>query len=161
MRNKINLEEIFSENLMQNKSDENQMKRITEKINLLIEIRKNNTNSLIKKFEFEEISKDEKKENKNNISFSNNIKPKLFLEEIIKKNFFVFSFCYGSYLYFTKFSRFLLDVEHIVNYRKIFTFTFCFLPLGISLYFSKMDFDLKQLEIKIKGNDKEGVNYKE
>jgi hypothetical protein len=151
MRQKINLQEIFSENLIQNKSDENQIKRINDKINLLLEIRKNKTNSNMKKFE--DITKIEKIENKNNFIFSfglSNLNIKLFYEEIVKKNFFVFSLCYGSYL-FSKFSRFVISVDHINNYRKLFTFSFCFLPFGIILYFSKMDFDLKQIEYKLKG----------
>ena len=153
MKQKIDLQEIFLENLIKNKSDEKQIKRINDKINLLIEIRKNNTNINLKKIE--EIPKDKKIESKNNFNFSHGfsiLKPKLFYEEIIKKNFIVFSMCYGSYLYFSKYSKFVISVDHIKDYRKLFIFTFCFLPLWISLYFSKLDFEIKQVENKLKGN---------
>jgi len=88
-------------------------------------------NKIIKKIEDNRITK---------IDFEE--KNKFFKEEFYK-NIAVIALSITSYVYFTKLSNYLSRVNSLKIFRPLFIFNFCILPIGITLYYSHLDYNDK------------------
>lgn len=130
--------------------DEEQLKRIRKKMNLLIDS---------KKLDFLFIAENNKKaDNMSTIKFKNiqnSTVKELYYKEVILKNTAFALISIGAYLYFNKYTGFLNTVNSIYYYKKLFLITFCVVPFFLNYNFSKMNYEYKLLELKL-GKDVDG-----
>lgn len=86
----------------------------------------------------------------NKYEFDNLITPiderRKFIMSEINKNLYAFLFSLSSLIYFTKISNYLFKINSIVIFKPIFLLTFCGAPLAITLYDSKINWELFKLE---------------
>lgn len=86
----------------------------------------------------------------NKYEFDNLITPiderRKFIMSEINKNLYAFLFSLSSLIYFTKISNYLFKINSIVIFKPIFLLTFCCAPLAITLYDSKINWELFKLE---------------
>jgi hypothetical protein len=132
-------------------TDDNQLTRIKNKMDIIIASKK------IKIFESytdiykkkQKILNDEKEQLKNsNKQIINEKERNEFILQEFKRNTGIGIIGLFTYMYFDKFSNFLRNTNSIKNYRQLFIFNFCFMPLIIGVYFSKLNYDNKCYEIK-------------
>ena len=135
--------------------DEEQLKRIRKKMDLLINSKKLNFLSMD-----ENINKGNEISNIKLKNISNSIKNEIYYREVVMKNAVLVFISVGAYLYFDKFTNFLNKANSIYYYKKAFLFTFCFVPIFLNYSFSKMNYEYKLLEIRLGKdvNSKSGSN---
>lgn len=127
--------------------DEEQLKRIRKKMDLLIDS---------KKLNFLFISENKNKQEEiSNIKLKNipdKILNEIYYKEVIMKNAALALISLGAYFYFDKYTNFLNKVNSIYYYKKLFLATFCFVPIMLSYNFSKMNYEYKIIEMRL-GNE--------
>jgi hypothetical protein len=77
---------------------------------------------------------------------------KIFIMSQLKNNSIIFLFSLSSLLYFTKISNYLTKINSLMIFKPVFLFTFCAAPLGISLYYSKINWQYYKLDYINKKN---------
>ncbi len=77
-----------------------------------------------------------------------------FLLLELKNNSLVVLFSLSSYFYFTKISNYLNKVNSLSIFKPIFLTTFCFAPLGVSLYNTKINWEFYKLTFSTANKNK-------
>lgn len=128
--------------------DDEQLKRIKQKLDTLIES---------KKLEYLFV-----RQGRGRLENEVYIKPRtipkeilneIYFKEIIQKNAIFSALSISAFLYFNRFTTFLNKVNSIFYYKNLFLFTLCFLPVVINYNFSKMNYEYKLLELKLGKKD--------
>jgi hypothetical protein len=66
-----------------------------------------------------------------------------FMKVELTKNSIVIASSALLYIYFTRISDYMIKANSLKIFKPVFLFTFCLAPIGISLYNTKLDYEIK------------------
>lgn len=70
-----------------------------------------------------------------------------FMKVEFTKNLIVAASSAIIYVYFTKISDYMVKANSLKLFKPVFIFTFCLAPIGISLYNTKLDYEIKKYKL--------------